>query len=384
VIRPEDGLNQSNAVIDEFAGKIAQVASDALVFAQAMKAAAGAKPTPELDAFISKMSTAVQKNAGGNVGLKGDTAHNAIDSAMGDLNKLVSDRNSLVEHENQLVQAGLETYTDAQKKIQGFYSQTNGLIQQQIDQVLKLAETFKNGTPQQQLFYQALVANLQNVQQEAQGTNASFVNLKGRITEILSSNIVTFIDSVAQAFANLATGQGDVLDFLAAVGRAFLQMIANILQTVATLIIEALILDAVDKATGGILKPLLQITAQAATFRHEGGIADGSGRTRNVSPLVFANAPRYHTGGIAGLAPNEQATILKKGEEVLTEADPRHRFNGGMSPGGGSAPVGIRQILAVGDDEIAGAMAGTSGEKTVLTHIRRNRATIKQMLDAGA
>jgi hypothetical protein len=45
---------------------------------------------------------------------------------------------------------------------------------------------------------------------------------------------------------------------LAAIGRAFIQMIANILQTVATLIIEALVLDAVDKATGGILKPLLQ------------------------------------------------------------------------------------------------------------------------------
>jgi hypothetical protein len=378
IIRPEDGLNQSNAVIDEMAPKIAAIAQDALVFAEAF---AKAHPSPELDAFIAKMAATVQNNSGGqNVRAKNDVARGFIDSAMGDLNKLVSDRNALVEHENNLVQAGLEAYSTAQKKIQGFYSETNGLIQEQINQVLKLAEVFKNGTPQQQLFYKSLVANLQNVQQEALGTDASFVNLKQRVDQLLTSSIVGFINDVAQAFANMATGQGDVLDFLAAVGRAFLNMIANILQTVATLIIEALILDAVDKATGGILKPLLQITAAAASFHHEGGIVGESKRKRNVSPMAFANAPKYHSGGIAGLAPDERTAILKKGEEVLTSDDPRHRFNGGLQPTGGSGPTGIRQVLAIGDDEIAAAMAGGAGEKTVMTHISRNRATLKQML----
>lgn len=378
IIKPEDGLNQSNAVIDEMAPKIAAIAQDALVFAEAF---ATAHPSPELDAFIAKMQATVQNNSGGqNVRAKDDAARGFIDAATGDLNKLVGDRNALIEHENNLVQAGLEAYSVAQKKIQGFYNETNGLIQEQIDQVLKLAEVFKNGTPQQQLFYKSLVANLQNVQQEALGTDASFVNLKQRVDQLLTSSIVGFINDVAQAFANMATGQGDVLDFLEAVGRAFLNMIANILQTVATLIIEALILDAVDKATGGILKPLLQITAAAASFHHEGGIVGESKRTRSVSPLAFTNAPKYHSGGIAGLAPDERTAILKKGEEVLTSDDPRHRFNGGLQPAGGNGPTGIRQVLAIGDDEIAAAMAGGAGEKTVMTHISRNRATLKQML----
>jgi hypothetical protein len=142
------------------------------------------------------------------------------------------------------------------------------------------------------------------------------------------------------------------------------------------------VLDAVDKATGGILKPLLQVTAAAASFHHEGGIVGSSKRRRDVSPLAFVGAPRYHNGGIAGLAPDERATILKKGEEVLTETDSRHRANGGLSP---SAPAGgppTRAVLAVGDSEIAAAMGGGAGERVVMYHLSRNRAALKQMVNS--
>lgn len=381
-IKPEDGLAQSKAVIAEIAPQIAQIATDSAAFAENMIAVGEVKPTPQMLAFIDKMRTAAQQNSGGNnQALANATTTAAIEAAQAPLNKLVAERNALVEHENNLVAAGLETYSDAQKKIQGFYNSTNDLIKDQIQHVLNLAAAFKDGTPEQQRFYQALVANLQNVQLEAQGTDASFVNLKSKITDLLSSQIVGFINSVAQAFADMATGQGDVLDFLAAVGRAFLNMIANILQTVATLIIEALVLDAVDKATGGILKPLLQLTAAAVQIRHEGGvIGEPAGRTRQVSPLAFANAPRYHSGGIAGLAPNEHAAILKKGEEVLTETDPRHRDNGGLQSAGPSGGPPTRAVLAVGDDEIAAAMGGAAGEKVVMYHLQRNRGALKQMV----
>ncbi len=61
---------------------------------------------------------------------------------------------------------------------------------------------------------------------------------------------------------------------------------------------------------------------------HTGGIVGhrtvGSGNgTRMVSAAMFANALRYHTGGVAGLKPDEVPTILRRNEEVLTEQDPR-------------------------------------------------------------
>jgi len=51
---------------------------------------------------------------------------------------------------------------------------------------------------------------------------------------------------------------------------------------------------------------------------HSGGTAgaDGYGHNRAFSPSIWANAPRYHTGGIAGLQPNEVPAILQRGERV--------------------------------------------------------------------
>lgn len=54
---------------------------------------------------------------------------------------------------------------------------------------------------------------------------------------------------------------------------------------------------------------------------HEGGV------------VGFNGAPRYHTGGISGLRPDEVPAILQRGEEVLTRNDSRHRDNGGRDRG---------------------------------------------------
>jgi len=66
-----------------------------------------------------------------------------------------------------------------------------------------------------------------------------------------------------------------------------------------------------------------------ASLFHSGGIAGTRAPSRTLPPLALALAPRYHRGGIAGLAPDEVPAILRRGEEVLTRNDPRHRRNGG-------------------------------------------------------
>lgn len=52
---------------------------------------------------------------------------------------------------------------------------------------------------------------------------------------------------------------------------------------------------------------------------HSGGIAgrDGYGHSRAVTADTFAGAPRYHSGGIAGLKPDEVPAILQRGERVI-------------------------------------------------------------------
>lgn len=70
-----------------------------------------------------------------------------------------------------------------------------------------------------------------------------------------------------------------------------------------------------------------------APTQHTGGIAGLDGTPRPVDPAVFADAPRFHRGGLPGLRANEVPAILERGEEVLTRNDPRHRFNMASGPG---------------------------------------------------
>lgn len=62
---------------------------------------------------------------------------------------------------------------------------------------------------------------------------------------------------------------------------------------------------------------------------HSGGVVGrdvGSGTAR-LPASTFADAPRYHGGGLVGLAPDERPIIARIGEEVITASDPRHRDN---------------------------------------------------------
>lgn len=74
-----------------------------------------------------------------------------------------------------------------------------------------------------------------------------------------------------------------------------------------------------------------------AAFYHGGGIVGSGGRRGRVAMSAFNGAPRFHGGGIVGVANDEVAAILKRREEVITEADPRHTFN--MARGGAAAPI---------------------------------------------
>jgi tape measure domain-containing protein len=90
--------------------------------------------------------------------------------------------------------------------------------------------------------------------------------------------------------------------------------------------------SAAGGASGGFLSGAF---AAVASIFHEGGIVGSSSApTRSLPASAWSMAPRYHTGGISGLAPNERPAILQVGEEVLTADDPRHINNGGRRVGG--------------------------------------------------
>lgn len=380
-ISSTDATKQVEEIVSRFAPQITQLASDAITFARSLR---GALPDPKLEAFISKFERLTQQNsAGQDRNLAKNFAQSAIEEESRKLDALIKQRDELVAAENTLVELGVKTSSDAQSAIEAAYARTTPLVQAQSDVLKGLLDQFVTAYPEMALFYDTWMAKLQGVAAQSEYVSANFTRLKSGIDGILTQNIVSGIDAIAQSFARLALGQQSAVETLMQVGAAFLNFIAQTIIGIAKLILQMIILSAVEKATGIPVGALLKF--MNATGLHTGGIV-GQEQTfsRRVPEAAFYGAPRYHGGGIAGFAPDEVPAILKKNEEVLDTSDPRHRFNLGGNDGGEGGGEGggmMRNILVMDPAELASAMAGPAGEKMVVNHIRRNKTTIKQLVE---
>ena len=194
-------------------------------------------------------------------------------------------------------------------------------------------------------------------------------DIQQNIFGVLDSGIMNMFDSFAKAIAN-----GE--DALGALGDAFRQFAADFLMEIAKMIIKQALFNALQSASSGIGGFLSGIG-----LFHSGGIigsSTGSG-TRSASPAWFSGAMRYHTGGIAGLKPNEVPAILQTGEEVLTQNDPRHARNTGkgQSSGGGTRIVNMFDAASF----LSESLKNVIGEEAVLNYVRANPSAFKQAME---
>lgn len=196
----------------------------------------------------------------------------------------------------------------------------------------------------------------------------------------LAAGLTSVLDQSAEGFAEAISGAQSFGDAIKGAGRAFVNFAAEFLRKIATMIIQQMILNALQRSGfGGAVS-----AGVGAAVAHEGGVVGSStNRSRSVPGYLFANAPRYHEGGVPNLAANEYATILKKNEEVLTDDDPRNILNGGMS-GGAAAPapqVNVDVINTLNPEDMANAMGATrSFSKQVLNVINVNRTQVQQVV----
>lgn len=188
-----------------------------------------------------------------------------------------------------------------------------------------------------------------------------------------------FVNGLVNAFQRFAQAVAQGKSVGEAAREAFLQFAAEFLIEIGKMIVQQMILNALRGAFGGT-----QFGAMLG-FGHTGGIVGskrvGSGNmARRVDPGVFAGAARFHTGGIVGLRPNEVPIIAKKGEEVLTEDDPRHMWNqSGGSGGGDSRSMKIVNAFD-GSDMLNEALGSAAGEEVFVNYVRRNRTRVRSAL----
>lgn len=138
----------------------------------------------------------------------------------------------------------------------------------------------------------------------------------GAVWEDARESLMNFPTGIGSAFESAIRGTESLSDAM-----------LGLLQDIGAVIAKALIMRALfgGEGGGGLLGGLFGAM-------HEGGPVGAFSGVRAVAPGVFANAPRYHSGGIAGLAPNEVPAILEAGEVVIPK-DARRR--GGAEPSAG-------------------------------------------------
>ena len=104
-------------------------------------------------------------------------------------------------------------------------------------------------------------------------------------------------------------------------------MIADLAKLAARRFILGPIANALSGALGGA-------AGLFADILHSGGTVGMAGGRRMVPAMAFANAPHMHSGGWAGLKPDEVPAILQRGERVLSR-----REAAGYGKGQSSAPA---------------------------------------------
>ncbi len=191
-----------------------------------------------------------------------------------------------------------------------------------------------------------------------------------RMADAFANTLTSSIDGFVQA---LVAGESA----FGALKTAFLDFAANFLRLIAQMILQQIALNIAK----GVLSAFGFGVPVPVPANHTGGIAgQNTSGSRLMGSDAFAAAARFHTGGIAGLRPDEVPIIAQKGEEILTRGDPRHRANGGAD-GGGAAPVNLKVINAIdaGDVVSKGLDTGVGG-KAFINYIRANSAAVKQAL----
>lgn len=191
-----------------------------------------------------------------------------------------------------------------------------------------------------------------------------------------------------EGFAGLENTFSSVQSGLSSLGSSIstgfmdgINLLMTVFQTVGQAIVAAIFSSAASDATASAVGSVAGAAAGAA---HTGGIVGQlTMKKNNVNPAVFANAMRYHSGGVAGLSPNEVPVILEKGEEVLTKDDPRHRNNAGAEAGseGSFAQQNFTVQPVLSEGAVLDAMSTPAGRRLLVVHISKNPQVFRNALN---
>jgi archaellum component FlaC len=386
-ISTTEAMAQTAEIVGRISPQIADAAQEALKVARAL---AGTNPSPEMVSWIATLERlasgeTINRDVA-DVGLAG------FDATSNELDRLVRERDELVRSYQTLFELGLASEAEVRElTTQAYASQAAAiepvlvklreqaaLLNATIDPLTQLPVLSDIGYATWLSRLDAVEASLTRIDPRLQQVNAA-------ASQAIQQGVAQSFNAVAQSIVGLIAGTESFGDALGNLGRTALGVFGSILQAIAQVLIQMIALQIAQSLLGippggggggGLLSFLF----------HDGGIVGSRGASRQRrtanSDASWIGAPKFHGGGMAGLRPDEYKTILQRGEEVLTEDNPRHINNVGKGGEGedGGGTGGLKQVLLLDPSAVPNAMQTRAGQRSMLTVIRQNKETIKQVL----
>lgn len=369
----KDDLQSRLDAIDE-----ARKAFDRKLDDAATKRAANGLPTADIAAYRARADAAAEDLK---LIEKQKTAREQLTLLEKQYNDTIAVRDGRIAAVRAKVEAGNISDVDAANQI-------NTINQEALPGILAAAQAtrdwataywsiFGGDQAEFELFLQSLDASIEKTTQlKTEFTNLEKTAINGAVRAI-DSGLGSMYDNLGKVLA----GQQSVGEGFKSMGKAFLQFAADFLREIALMIVKQAIFNSM-KESGGLLGNIGKagLASMGAGVGHSGGLAGSLNRSRTVPQAWFANAPRYHAGGVVGLSANEVPAILQRNEEVLSASDPRNVLNGGGLSRQAPSAKSARFVLVDDRSRVAEAMAGAEGEEVTMVHLRRNLPTIRQLL----
>lgn len=310
-------------------------------------------------------------------------ANFAVDFMAKRLDDFLQRKRQFEELQEQLVISGQQSITKMEENVQAYLDNISPQMKELVANAERIMSAFGDS---------AAYANLTNLVTKIKDVRTETTHSKGEVElmntayESLSNGAMTAFEGIASGLAGIATGAVSSREAFANLGQAMAQWAAEALRHMAKVIIQQLISLAIQKALqsyfggGGsdVQMPDTSSFGQYAALFHAGGVVGrGKAGGKRVNPLVFNGAVRYHSGGIAGLAPNEVPAVLQKGEEVITKNDPRHRDNANSSSSNQQQLTVINTFDPV--EAMNLALASSSGRKVLIKAMGREQRAVKRI-----
>lgn len=303
-----------------------------------------------------------------------------VDEAQTKLNDLIGVQSAQIDAVNAKVAAGLLTERQGREEIKRIQDAYRESILSTVDDLIRLLEALPKDVFAK-LGGDKLIAQLKKVATETAHVQTEAEKVKGQLEDTFAGGTADALVTFGRGLAGVLTGANSLSDAFKGAADAFRNFAADFLIQIAQMILKQAILNELQSAGGGSGSFFGIVASAVAGSAHTGGPVSAPPGNRSAMSSWFAGAPRYHTGGIVGLAPNEVPIIAKRGEEVLSEGDPRNALNGKKADASGGPPqsVAISNFIDAGSF-VSKGLATREGQRAIINFISANRNTFKSVL----